>query len=103
MGRFHFIPESLVRYRASTLSEQLRIRQRGAFEYGDSVSAWDRLGWCIASDDYFLELVTKRYGKKMQGLSQWLTAQKKDLLLMLARLAMHDGDRRLAQRATSFY
>jgi glycosyltransferase involved in cell wall biosynthesis len=98
-GQFHYIPESLVRYRTCTIIEHLRKRQRRAPTNGDSVSAAVRLRGCIASDDRFIGLVMKRYGKKCIPLARRLTAQKKDLLLLFAMLAMHDGDRAFARRS----
>jgi glycosyltransferase involved in cell wall biosynthesis len=98
-GPFCYLPDTLVRFKASTLTEHLRKRQRGACANGDSVPAANRLRWCFGGEDCFIELVMKRYGKKGIPVARRLTAQKQRLLLPIAMLAMHDGDRWLARRA----
>lgn len=102
LGQFHFVPESLVRYRASTLIEHLRKRQCGEFTIplidGASVGAGERFRDCWASEEHFVDLVTKRYGKSIPAARRAM-AIKEGLLLPSAMLAMHDGDRALARRA----
>ncbi len=98
LGRFHYIAESLVRYRASTVIENLRKRRCGALTNGYSMSAADRFRGCFGQDR-FIELIVKRYGERAHPLVRRMNVDKEWSVLPMAMLAMHDGDRQLARHA----
>jgi glycosyltransferase involved in cell wall biosynthesis len=95
LGSIHYVPERLARIRTSMLIEHLRKRQRG----GDSVNTGERLRHYFIPEDRLAALAAKRYGQRASPLFRQAIAQKRWLLLPIAMLAMHDGDRRLARRA----
>jgi glycosyltransferase involved in cell wall biosynthesis len=97
-GAFHYLPETLVRFRVSTTMEHLRKRLHGIDQ---SLPAKQRLRQCFIGEDHYLQLIRGHYG--LNGIStravHHLNSQKQPLLLSLALLALYEGDRPLARRA----
>lgn len=97
LGSFHYVPESLVRFRVSTTMEHLRKRLHGIDR---SLPARERLQQCFVGENHYLELIRNYYGRNdSTNAVRNLNSQKQPLLLSLALLALHEGDRPLARRA----
>jgi glycosyltransferase involved in cell wall biosynthesis len=95
-GPFHYHAESLVRYTVATVADHLRKR---LFAIDNSLPAAERLRRFFVGEDHYLKLVQERYGKDQPLAARALYEQKVRLLLPLALLAMHEGDRLLARQA----
>jgi glycosyltransferase involved in cell wall biosynthesis len=97
LGSFHYVPECLVRFRVSTTMEHLRKRLHGIDR---SLPAGERLQQFFAGEKNYLELIRGYYGRNdTTNVVRTLSSQKQPLLLSLALLALHEGDRPLARRA----
>jgi glycosyltransferase involved in cell wall biosynthesis len=97
LGSFHYVPECLVRFRVSTTMEHLRKRLHGIER---SLPARERLQQCFVGENHYLELVSNYYGRNdSTNVVRTLSSQRQPLLLSLAQLALHEGDRALARRA----
>jgi glycosyltransferase involved in cell wall biosynthesis len=97
LGSFHYVPECLVRFRVSTTMEHLRKRLHGIDQ---SLPARERLQQCFVGENHYLELIRAYYGRDdSTNAVRTLSSQKQPLLLSLALLALHEGDRPLARRA----
>lgn len=92
LGSFRYLPEPLARYTVATTEEHLRKRFHGIDR---SLPANERLRRFFVGEDHYLELIRGRFGQD----APFLRLQKRGLLIPLALLAMHEGDRPLARRA----